>query len=54
MSYFGGVGADVATAVALDGSGNVYLAGWTLSPNFAVVNGFQSFIGGNYNAFVAS
>jgi len=51
LSYFGGVGADVATAVALDSVSNLYLAGWTLSPNFAVVNGFQSVNGGNYSAF---
>jgi hypothetical protein len=51
LSYFGGVGADVATAVALDSASNLYVAGWTLSPNFAVVNGFQTVNGGNYSAF---
>jgi hypothetical protein len=51
-SYFGGVGADTATAVALDTSASLYVAGWTQSPNFVVVNGFQSVNGGNYGAFV--
>jgi hypothetical protein len=51
LSYFGGIGADVATALALDSASNLYVAGWTLSPNFAVVNGFQSVNGGNYSAF---
>jgi hypothetical protein len=36
-TYLGGSGADTASGVALDASGNVYLAGWTLSSNFPVV-----------------
>jgi hypothetical protein len=36
-TYLGGSGADTASGVALDSSGNVYLGGWTLSPNFPVV-----------------
>ena len=33
-TYLGGSGADTASGVALDSSGNVYLGGWTLSANF--------------------
>jgi hypothetical protein len=52
LSYLGGIGADNATAIAVDASSNVYVAGWTQSPNFAAVNGFQTINGGNYSAFV--
>lgn len=37
-TYLGGSGSDTASAIALDSRGNVYLAGWTLSTNFPVVN----------------
>ena len=53
LSYLGGAGSDTATAVALDPTGNVYIAGWTLSANFPVLNGYQSINAGNYGAFVA-
>ena len=36
-TYLGGSGADTASGIALDFSGNVYLAGWTMSANFPVV-----------------
>jgi len=52
LSYLGGNGSDTATAVALDGSANLYIAGWTLSTNFPLVNAYQSTNGGNYGAFV--
>ena len=53
LSYLGGSGSDTATAVALDPAVNVYIAGWTLSPNFPVLNAYQSTNAGNYGAFVA-
>ena len=53
LTYLGGAGSDTATAVALDPTGNVYIAGWTLSANFPVLNGYQSINAGNYGAFVA-
>ena len=53
LSYLGGSGADTATAAALDPAGNLYIAGWTLSPNFPVLNAYQSTNAGNYGAFVA-
>jgi hypothetical protein len=36
-TYLGGTGSDTASGVALDPSGNVYIAGWTLSPDFPVL-----------------
>jgi hypothetical protein len=35
-TYLGGSGSDTASCVALDPSGNVFLAGWTESTNFPV------------------
>jgi hypothetical protein len=52
LSYLGGNGSDTATAVALDTSGNVYMAGWTLSTNFPLLNPYQSATAANYGAFV--
>jgi hypothetical protein len=51
LTYLGGNGSDTATAVAL-ASGNVYVAGWTLSTNFPLRNPYQSSDAGNYGAFV--
>jgi hypothetical protein len=53
LSYLGGSSSDTATAVALDNSGNVYVAGWTLSTNFPLLNPYQSTNAGNYGAFVS-
>jgi uncharacterized repeat protein (TIGR01451 family) len=52
LSYLGGNGSDSATAVALGPSGDAYVAGFTLSTNFPLLNAFQSSNGGNYGAFV--
>ncbi len=51
LTYLGGNGADTATALAL-ASGNVYVAGWTLSSNFPLRNPYQSIDADNYGAFV--
>ena len=40
-SYLGGNALDIAQAVALDGAGSVYLAGWTASTDFPTVSPFQ-------------
>ncbi len=49
-TYYGGAGLDSANGIALDRSGNVYVAGETLSPDFPIAGGVQSsnlgYIGG--------
>jgi hypothetical protein len=53
LSYLGGSGAETASAIALDGADNIYLAGWSQSVNFPTVNGFQAINAGSYGAFIA-
>jgi hypothetical protein len=49
-TYFGGSGTDVATALALDSSGNAYVAGYTASVNFPTTAAVpQTRYGGGYN-----
>jgi hypothetical protein len=52
-TYLGGSGADAVNAVAVDPLGNIYVAGDTTSTNFPVLNGFQTQLGGQGDAFVA-
>ena len=53
-TYFGGSKVDQGRGIALDGSGNVYVAGWAGSRNFPTTAGtFQSTLKGFSNAFVA-
>lgn len=61
VSYIGGSGPDLATGVALDGSGNIYISGETISTDLPLVNALQSTCGtdGNCNsgqddAFIAA
>ena len=51
-TYFGGTGLDNAAAVAVDSAGNVYMAGWTDSPNLTTRNPLRSTPAG-VEAFVA-
>ena len=53
-TYLGGSGGDTAYGVALDGSGNVYIAGLTFSSDFpGTAGGAQPSYGGSGDAFVA-
>ncbi len=42
LTYLGGSTGSDATGVAVDGSGNVYAAGWTLDNDFPTANPYQS------------
>ncbi len=53
-TYLGGSGADQATSLVLNSSGNVYVAGNTSSSNFPTTSAaFQTTYGGSGDAFVA-
>ncbi len=52
-SYLGGTGDDTATALAIDASGNAYLAGATSSTNFPTASPLQAANAGGSDAFVA-
>jgi hypothetical protein len=45
-TYLGGTIGDVASSVALDQLGNVYVTGWTESSDFLTANAFQSTLRG--------
>ncbi|MGH9282958.1 MAG: SBBP repeat-containing protein, partial [Acidimicrobiales bacterium] len=51
-TFLGGGAADVANAIALDGSGNAYVAGTTSSTNFPMAGAFQGTRGSDSDAFV--
>lgn len=52
-SYIGGNDWDLASAVALDGTGQLYLAGAARSPNFPVTDGaYDTSHSGDYDAYV--
>lgn len=51
-SYFGGNNNDVAASCITDTFGNVYVAGFTLSPSGVSSGGFQNTFGGGVDAFL--
>jgi hypothetical protein len=50
-TYIGGSSTDEAHSLAVDAGGNVYITGFTTSPNFPIVNGFQATRGGAQDAY---
>jgi hypothetical protein len=52
-TYFGGSGFDGANAIAVDAAGNIYIAGWTESPDLPTAAPAQAANAGGADAFVA-
>jgi hypothetical protein len=52
-TYLGGSQDDGGNGIAVDSSGNAYVAGSTLSANFPTATPLQAATGGGYDAFVA-
>lgn len=51
-TYLGGSGMDAANAIAVDSSGAAFVAGYTYSTDFPVVNAVQAANGGDCDAFL--
>ena len=51
-SYYGGTYSDRGKSCSVDPTGNVYVSGWTSSPNNIASPGYQYTKGGNIDAFV--
>jgi hypothetical protein len=54
ITYLGGTRQDYLTSLALDGSGNVYLAGYTDSVNFPTASPIQATLPGNGTSLFSS
>lgn len=52
-TYLGGSGADIGSGIAVDGSGNAYITGYTDGHFPATAGALQTAFGGVYDAFVA-
>ncbi len=52
-TYLGGSGGETGAGIAVDASGNAYIAGGTSSTNFPTVNPIQAAMAGGGDAFVA-
>jgi Bacterial Ig-like domain (group 3)/Beta-propeller repeat len=51
-TYLGGSSADYSNGIALDGSGNAYVTGFTASTDFPTTSGAFQTVSGGYDAFV--
>ena len=51
-TYLGGSGHDLPLGIALDAARNAYVAGWTNSNDFPMVDAFQSARRGDFDSFV--
>lgn len=51
-TYYGGNNDDAGYGIELDPAGNIYVAGLTFSPNFPLVNAFQTTTNGGDDGFV--
>jgi len=51
-TYLGGSDEDYGMKIAVDSSGNAYVAGYTGSPEFPIQSAYQSANAGSYDAFV--
>ncbi|MHA1121372.1 MAG: DUF7948 domain-containing protein, partial [Candidatus Heimdallarchaeota archaeon] len=52
-TFLGGVGDETAEVIKLDGSGNIYVCGYTTSSDFPVENGYDSSYNSGYDVFVS-
>jgi len=52
-TYMGGSEGDIAKGIVADSSGNVFVTGWTLSPDFPTINPIQSDNLGSYDVFIS-
>ncbi len=52
-TYLGGTAEDASQRIAVDAGGNAYVAGFTRSANFPVLNPYQGTLKGGFDAFVA-
>jgi hypothetical protein len=52
-TFIGGNGDDGANGLAVDSSGQAYIAGYTLSSNLPVLNAYQGTLRGDWDALVA-
>jgi uncharacterized repeat protein (TIGR01451 family) len=52
-TFLGGAGTDRGSGVAIDTSGNAYVAGYTSSQDFPTEGAFQNSFGGSFDAFIA-